>query len=151
MGPQRGGRLTTSANLVVVCVFLGLMPLAAAPAATPRPERIQDMPASAPAATREMPDAEDADETEHAEKAERARDANDPNSADADDAEGEEEGSMAHLGKSTGILTLALLLVTVGLAVFQRFRRRAMHDWHKITGCLALLTGIVHALIMLLG
>jgi hypothetical protein len=99
------------------------------------------MPASAPAATQQMPDVE------------QAQDANDPNSSgdDADDAEDEGEAGMARFGQSTGILTLALLLATVCLAAFQRMRPGVLRDWHKITGCLALLAGIMHALIMLLG
>jgi hypothetical protein len=145
--------------LSVAWVLVGLLLPAAAPAATPvrtrvgapvrpatpTPRRIHDMPTSAPAATRPMPDAEE------------AQDANDPNSDDdkddADDAEdeGEGEAGMGHLGRTTGVLSLALLLLTVCLSGFQRLRPGTMRDWHKITGCLALLAGIMHALIMLLG
>jgi hypothetical protein len=111
-------------------------------AAAPTPERILDVPSSAPSAARQMPDVE------------QAQDANDPNSAgDAEDADAEEETEAGGIrfGQSTGILTLALLLVTVCLAGFQRMRPQAMRDWHKVTGSLALLAGIVHALAMLLG
>jgi len=47
-----------------------------------------------------------------------------------------------------GIATLVLIILTVLLGVFRRAKPRGMLRWHKITGILALVCGLCHALVI---
>ena len=57
----------------------------------------------------------------------------------------------AGLIEPMGICTLALLAVTVALGVFRRLKPRPMFKWHKILGVAALVSGAVHAILVLLA
>lgn len=55
--------------------------------------------------------------------------------------------SAAGLIEPMGITTLVLVAVTVGLGVFRR-RNPALLKWHKRLGPLALLAGVIHAVLV---
>ena len=61
--------------------------------------------------------------------------------------------SLFSLSKPTGILTLSLVAITVCLGSIRRLRRlrpRLLLKLHKISGFSALISGVIHALIVLL-
>ena len=53
--------------------------------------------------------------------------------------------------KPTGLVTLSLIVIAVGLAALRRFRPRAMLKLHKIFAALALLSALCHATLVLLS
>jgi len=74
-------------------------------------------------------------------------------------ATGMANGTEAHAGHFSlgslivplGIATLVLIILTVLLGVFRRAKPRGMLRWHKITGILALVCGLCHALVIFLA
>ncbi len=61
----------------------------------------------------------------------------------------EEHFSLRGLIQPLGAATLTLIIVTVALGVFRRANPKGMLRWHKITGILALISGVCHALLVL--
>ena len=49
-----------------------------------------------------------------------------------------------------GITTLSLVAVTVILSIFKRLNVRLMMKWHKRTGIAALISGAIHAILVLI-
>lgn len=50
-----------------------------------------------------------------------------------------------------GIITLSLVAITVFLSVFRRINARLMMKWHKRTGITALITGVIHLILVLIA
>jgi len=78
-------------------------------------------------------------------------------SADISDHDGsshEHNGGLSILSKLVvpmGIATLSLVAVTVFLSIFRRINTRLMMRWHKRTGITALITGAIHAVLVLIA
>ncbi len=50
-----------------------------------------------------------------------------------------------------GIITLSLVAFTIFLSIFRRINVRLMMKWHKRTGIAALITGAIHAILVLIA
>jgi len=58
---------------------------------------------------------------------------------------------LARLIVPMGIATLSLVAVTVALSVFRRVNVRLMMKWHKRTGIAGLISGAIHAILVLIA
>ena len=74
--------------------------------------------------------------------------------SDYDEISHEHNGGLSVLSKllvPMGIVTLSLVAVTVFLSIFRRINTRLMMTWHKRTGMTALITGAIHAVLVLIA